>query len=532
MVTAKSGRGLYTVFLNTIGLILFTATANAEALTRYRVVKDQDKYPPGVEISKHYRVLVKLASDRSGWDPVKDYTATYKLWPDYQDPETLPVKHKHTAVHIAQVDANQRIRVKVELHGGDTIKTLRLKPSRYRELFDKQSYGKTWLEFEAEPGELTKHILVEINAPKLDTDVLNDGLMFFFNPVSKVPKGKIMVLPSGVVGADYRHMSKLHSIIIAEDSVYDGLYIPQDTIVNGRIEVRKRGFVVAGRGMVVGSRWPFVKSVPGWRKRYPEWISPDGRTVKALVSDKSKDAADQSFGHFEGVTVVHPYHFCFEGARVNENLKAFGWRFSSDGIHGTIIRGSFTRVNDDANYINYGLIEHSTYWGMVNGAIFQLGWGLRNDNNAEGKAAHSDIVRGEWDNVDDPILTMLGAPEGVAAPTAENLSRNRGVFVGTYRTGAGVVRNKLFEDIRIDAAVNRLFYLGSTTGQVSFENFEFKDIWFEKQPTYEAVENHLHGEKYVKDFVFDNFRVAGKKIEGMEDLKPLDKKNVRDFIFK
>ncbi len=504
-------------------------------LERFAPVASPESYPRGVEISSRYTVLVKSASDSTPWDEAKHRTTTYRLWPDYLDPETLPAKHAETAVHVAQVDANVRVRVRVEIIDGPEIKTLRLKPSRLTELNETKTATARRVEFEVEPYRYTRSVLVEINAPEQDTDALQDGLMFFLNPPSAKPEGNVLELPSGIIDASSPHMDDLNRILITEDSPYDALYIPSNTLVDGRVEVRKPGFKVMGRGMIVGSRWPFVKAVPNWRDRYPEWISPSGKWVRPLLAyDHPDDAPEDQSSMFEGVLVAHPYHFCVGWAYWNENLKTFGWRFSSDGIHGVHKRGSFMRVNDDATYINSGSVEDCVYWHLVNGAILQLGWGLSRDNNRPAHAKRLDVLRGEWDNLPNPGQDRLGSPADAPTPTPRYASHNRGVIVGTFRGGqAFTVRNKHFEDIRVDAQVNRLIYLGSRTELVSYEDFRLKDIWFATDPAYTTeVVNVLRGGRTVNNIIFENVVVGDRRIKSLDDLEPLSAKNLGDIRFR
>lgn len=497
-------------------------------------VAEGQSYPRGVEISERYRVMVMPADRQDQLWSSADATAAYRLWPDYLDPETLPSKHAKTAVHVAQVDSDQRVRVRVEILDGSTIESLRLKPTRLSELAETQQLGTDWVEFEVEPYHFTRSVLVEINAPAHDADALQDGLMFFLNPPSELPEGNVLVLPSGIVDGNSPHLDELNRLLVSPDSEYDALYIPQDTIIDGRVDIRKPGFTVAGRGMIIGSRWPFAKSTPNWRQGYPTWISPDGERVRALLTYRSPSGSDANEARFEGVLVAHPYHFCVGWADYNENLKTFGWRYSSDGIHGTHKRGSFMRVNDDATYISEGSIEDCTYWGMVNGAVFQLGWGLSRDNDRPVHVRRIDVVRGEWDALPNPGQDGLGSPTNILPSNPNQPGANRGVFIGTYRSGGPhTIRNKFFEDVRVDTRVNRLFYFGSRTEEVSYENFVLKDIWFEAPPYYQmGMENVLRGKNHVRGFIFDNFMIGDQKVESLEDLEPLNQRNLEGTVFR
>ena len=517
-------------------LYILSAVVAGAALDLFPMVPatETEPYPRGVEISARYRVMVKPADHGDTAWRSEDATATYRLWPDYLDPETLPAKHAQTAVHVAQVDADERVRVRVEILDGSAIESLRLKPTRLAELAETQRQGSNWVEFEVEPYEVTRTVLIEINAPAHDADALQDGLVFMLNPPSVVPTGNVLQLPSGVINETSPWLDELNRLQIAPDSPYDAVYIPADTIVDGRVDIRKPGFIVAGRGMIIGSRWPFAKSTPNWRDRYPAWISPEGERVRPLLSYKSTAGSDENDAKFEGVLVAHPYHFCVGWADYNENLKTFGWRYSSDGIHGTHKRGSFMRVNDDATYINEGSIEDCTYWGMVNGAVFQLGWGLSRDNDTPVHVRRIDVVRGEWDALPNPGQDGLGSPTNILPSNPNQPGANRGVFIGTYRSGGPyTIRNKFFEDVRIDARVNRLFYFGSRTEEVSYENFVFKDIWFEAPPYYEmGMENVLRGKDHVRGFIFDNFMIGDQPVESLEDLEPLNQRNVQAAVFR
>jgi hypothetical protein len=522
--------------MRTLSILLLIIAAMQPALAqivRFQPVPGKDAYPRGVALSSRYRVLVKSAGDQEPWAPARHATATYRLWPDYLDPETLPAKHKDTAVHVAQIDSEARVRVRVELIDGSSIERLALKPSRLSEMSASETHGSNWVEFEIDPYRVTRTVLVEINAPERDTDALHEGLLFFLNPLSTMPAGNVLVLPSGVIDEQSPHLDDLNRLLIDANSPYDALYIPHDTLIDGRVDIRKAGFVVAGRGMIVGSRWPFVKAVPGWRERYPDWISPDGEWVRPLLSYIHPHETEDTTSRFEGVLVAHPYHFCVGWAHWNENLKTFGWRFSSDGIHGTHKRGSFMRVNDDATYVDQGTIEDCVYWGMVNGAVFQLGWGLNRDNDRPVTVRRVDVVRGEWENMREPGIDRIGAPVDAPAADFNTISANRGVFAGTYRSGrAFTVRNKHFEDVRVDAQVNRLFYFGSRTEEVSYENFVLKDIWFAKEPSYEHVKNVLRSKRPLRGFVFENVVVGDRKIENLGDLKPLDQRNIEAIEFR
>ncbi|MCG8502903.1 MAG: hypothetical protein MJB12_21150 [Firmicutes bacterium] len=480
----------------------------AQGLIRFSVVEPQSKYPRGLKVSERYRVLVKPVSDNTPWDTSAHLTATYDAWPDYRDPEHTPRAYVDNHVHIAQVDASERVRVRVELIDESVIDTIKLKPSRYTEMRSTQENGQNWVEFEIDASVFTKHVLVEINAP--EQGPYSDGLVIFVNPISKMPKGNVLVLPSGIVDSSHPAMNDINAIIIEEDSPYDAMYIPQDTIVDGRIQVIKKGFKIAGRGMVIGSRWKWGRRAEDWREgNYDREISPDGSILKPIVKGSENMEV-------EGITTIHPYHFNYEGAISYTNAKAFGWRFTSDAFHGTIIRGCFARVNDDSTYCNKGVIEHCTIWAMQNGSPFQLGWG-QNAANAGGgtRVTACNIVRGDW----------------------RTNNANNAVF--SSRLGCnGDLKDVRFEDIRVDGTVSRFISYAMAKHTGKLENFVFKNIWFENAPTYKSFEDGSHITNFlqcgggIEGFVFDNVVIGGKKIRSIDDLEPLEQKNIGKITFK
>ncbi|QCT01545.1 hypothetical protein E6C60_0824 [Paenibacillus algicola] len=464
-------------------------------LQRFKTVQPTLHYPRGIEVSPRYRVMVKPAGDKTPWNKAANGTAAYKAWPDYVDPETIPAAYKDNSVHLSQIDTKTRVRIRVELIDGGTIETLKVNPSRYSEVQATLTSGKDWLEFEVNPSDLTKHILVEINAP--ESGPYSEGLMLFVNPLSQIPSGNVLILPPGVIGSRHPAMNELNAIVIDENSPYDALYIPHNTIVDGRIEVRKEGFTIAGRGMVVGSRWAWPKSKPDWAQNYPSDISPDGSVIKGII--------DMNGGQAEGIATIHPYHFNYEGADSYSNLKAFGWRFSSDGFHGDIVRGSFARVNDDANYFNHGLIERNSYWGMQNGALFQLGWGQAAADGGGGtRISEINVLRGEW---------MSDGGD----------RQNNGLFSGVLRNTTGDLEDIVFDDIRVDGSLFRLIAFDMDTHSGTLRNFTFRNIWIEKPFTYPSgVINMIKVGGGIEDFVFENLTVGGQHLTSLEQLNPMD----------
>ena len=509
------------IFVGSLGLRVEAVEMNntKKTINRFKVVSGGTEMPRGISQSGMYQVLIKDKTSTANWNGTTDKTATYRIWPDYLDSNTVPAPHKDAPVHFAQVDTNTSIKVRVNIINSTNINTVRILPSNaiIKNSLNINKKNK-YIEFDVDPFYVTKHILVEMNAPKNKGQVLKDGLMIFVNPISKVPTGKnVLKLGTGIINSSDVVMDKNNRILITKDSPYDTLYIPSNTIVDGRIEIQKSNFKVMGRGMVVGSRWKWPKSNPDWDKpnKYP--ITPDGKVVKPIVSGVGTNIS------FEGITTIHPYHFNFGGAKTNTNLKAFGWRHSSDGIHGDIIKGCFTRVNDDANYFDKGEIANNTYWGMNNGAIFQLGWGPAAASKEAGGTTikNCDVVRCEW--------TQDGGAQ-----------QNNGIFSGILNDCNSkefkdrVIQNIKFENIDVYGDIFRVMGFSTLGFSGTLKNFEFKNIRFEKEPYYpNTVKNYLQSGGNITGFKFDNFTLGGKKITSFDDLKPIQKNDkVTGTVFK
>lgn len=475
---------------------------------RYAHAPNPGAYPDGLDKSTRYRVMVKLASDGSGWNAGTHSTAVYDAWPDY---DHVPGDLVNNHVHIAQFDTTARVRVRVEVLQG-SLDSVVLKPQRYGMQATQQT-GNDWVEFELDPSDLTRHVLVELNDPE-GSKLLDHGLMIFSNPPAQIPAGNVMVLPSGVVNESSPFVDSHDRIYIPPNSPYDAIYIPEDTIVDGRIHVDKVGFTVAGRGMVVGSRWEWAKSDPNWTNHYP--ITPDGERVKGLVESDKADTV------FDGVMTVHPYHFNFVGGDLTQNVKAFGWRHSSDGIHGVdIVRGVFTRVNDDHIYFPSRVIEDSTFWGLTNGSIFQGGWGGPGSNGGSRQGGHArrcNVVRGEWNG------------DGGAR-------QNNGIF-GSVDLSDSDVSDFDFTDIIVEGKQCRMlnFAMACSGGCNSgvWKDITFKDISFEHAlecPNGGSLDNFFATDGSLQTIRFENVRIDSQLVDGWNDLEPLQKKNVSGVVF-
>ena len=108
------------------------------------------------------------------------------------------------------------------------------------------------------------------------------------------------------------------------------------------------------------------------------------------------------------------------------------------------------------------------------------------------------------------------------------------MIAGTYRDAenSGVVSNKYFDDIRVDAQINSLFYLGSRSEKVSYSDIVISNVWLAKKPAFIGAKNVLSGEKFIRNIVFENIVIEGKKVTQLNQLEPLVQKNVESVLIK
>ena len=144
----------------------------------------------------------------------------------------------------------------------------------------------------------------------------------------------------------------------------------------------------------------------------------------------------------EGITTVDAPRFNIRALGTHttiHNVKTMSWWFSTDGLvagHASIIEDSFTKVNDDSIKLHWGdlVVRRNVLWQLENGGTFNLSWNIADD-------VHTFYI---YDN--DVIHTEHYLFD------AQAIFRSR-------HAGPGHLHRYLFENIRIENATFRLFYL-------------------------------------------------------------------------
>lgn len=319
----------------------------------------------------------------------------------------------------------------------------------------------------------SKKLAIEINGDK-------ENVLFLFAdpPEENLPTEKERGL--------WRYGMGVHDIGILEvpDSVKH-IHISGGAWVNGAFINRNRasGFKVTGRGVLSTSELPNLARI----------IDLQGSGINAYV---------------EGVTLCCDNS---RGVEINQNYstmrncKFFAWKDKTDGVdcgQHAVIDDCFFRLGGDAlKLYNKNLIaQNCVFWQNETGASFQLSWNRAKDMG-NFRVTDCDVVCSEriTDSDDAAIFSSVHGGKG-------NLS------------------NYLFQDIRIEGDVYRLFKLTIRTniyveepGYGTINNIHFKNISLEGKS---LMANEIWGynqEHKINNVIFENLNIAGEKIENEKD---------------
>ncbi len=144
----------------------------------------------------------------------------------------------------------------------------------------------------------------------------------------------------------------------------------------------------------------------------------------------------------EGITTVDAPRFNIRALATHttiHNVKTMSWWYSTDGLvagHASIIEDSFTKVNDDSIKLHWGdlVVRRNVLWQLENGGTFNLSWNIADDVHTF-HIYDNDVIHAEHYLFD-----------------AQAIFRSR-------HAGSGHLHRYLFENIRIENASFRLFYL-------------------------------------------------------------------------
>jgi hypothetical protein len=225
----------------------------------------------------------------------------------------------------------------------------------------------------------------------------------------------------------------------------------------------------------------------------------------------------------EGITIIDSPNFCISLRGSNHtvrNVKMIGWYFNTDGVstgYNGLVEECFFKLNDDALklYFSKMIVRDCVIWQMENGAPFQISWNMPSDNS-HFHVSNIDVIRIEhkWNN------------------------RNEAVF-DSIHGGRGHMSDYLFEDIRIENADWRLFYItidknefaDSSRGMGRISNLTFKNITVDGPMKKPNTIKGWDSNHRVSNVLFENVMVNGKYItnaeEGNFEIDPQTTDNIR-----
>jgi hypothetical protein len=284
------------------------------------------------------------------------------------------------------------------------------------------------------------------------------------------------------------------------------VYLAGGAYVKGRFKANNvQDVTVRGRGVLSGEDYPHGKTYDD------NLIYIQGqKTTRVLI---------------EGLTLVNSplYNILINGPRNTvRNVKMISWWFSTDGAyvedHG-LIEDCFVKVNDDAFklYESNTVVRDCVIWQLENGAPFQISWNMPTDNSGF-HVKNIDIIRMEHRS-DQINLAAVDAVHG----------------------GNGHMSNYLFEDIRIENANWRLFYItlakhefadrANEMGQIS--DLTFRNITatgsFQRKNTIKGWD----ADHKVFNVTFENLKVNGKYVRNADEGNfEIDPETTDNIVFK
>jgi hypothetical protein len=206
----------------------------------------------------------------------------------------------------------------------------------------------------------------------------------------------------------------------------------------------------------------------------------------------------------EGIT-------CVDGPRFNvrvlgqhvtlRNLKIMSWWYSTDGVvagNAALIEDNFIKVNDDSIKLHWGdtVVRRNVIWQLENGAPFNISWNIH-QNVANFHVYDNDVIRAEHYSL---------------APQAIFRSRH---------AGSGHMQRYLFENIRVEDADWRLFYIilennkwyDPKQGYGQISDIVFRNIITERTFRNPNVIQGIDVEHRVSNISFQDIQVAGRCID-------------------
>ena len=319
--------------------------------------------------------------------------------------------------------------------------------------------GNLSVEFEPDIHNPIEHpMLVFANPPEVDVPDPADPDVLYLGP-------GVHDLGAGVP------IESGKTIYIAGGAWVNGAFVAAGPVEN--VTIKGRG-VISGLFMDTGNQ-DDNKDVPGI-------IDIPYRASKNLL--------------IEGITTVDAPRFNIRALASNttiHNVKTMSWWFSTDGLvagNASVIEDSFTKVNDDSIKLHWGdlVVRRNVLWQLENGGTFNLSWNIADDVHTF-HVYDNDVIHAEHYDFD-----------------AQAIFRSR-------HAGPGHLHRYLFEDIRVENATFRLFYL-------VLEN----NKWFDPELGYGEISQLIFRNIHA-DNVFQNPNVV-RGIDPSHDVHDISLQNV------
>jgi hypothetical protein len=265
--------------------------------------------------------------------------------------------------------------------------------------------GNLSVEFEPEIHNPVPHpMLVFANPPEVDVPFPGDPNVRYFGP-------GVHTLGAG------QPITSGQTIYVAGGAFVSGAFIAAGPVTD--VTIKGRG-IISGLFMDTGNQ-ELNKNQPG------------------MI-----DIADQASSNVlvEGVTFVDAPRFNVRAlARYTtiHNVKTMSWWYSTDGMVGgnkSLLENNFVKSNDDSIKLFWGdtTARGNTIWQLENGAPFMISWNIH-ENSQTFHVHDNDVIHAEHYQIE-----------------------KSGIFRSLH-AGSGTLSRYLFDDIRIENATWRLFYL-------------------------------------------------------------------------
>lgn len=229
------------------------------------------------------------------------------------------------------------------------------------------------------------------------------------------------------------------------------------------------------------------------------------------------DIADQASTNVlvEGIAFVDAPRFNVRALAQKttiHNVKVMSWWFSTDGVvagNTSLIEDNFIKTNDDSVKLHWGdnVVRRNVIWQLENGGSFNISWNIHEDTDTF-HVYDNDVIH------------------------AEHYQFAKQAIFRSRHAGSGTLSRYLFEDIRIENATWRLFYLvlednkwyDPAQGYGEIDQVIFRNIHAHTNYQHPNVLQGIDGFHKVRNVNFQNVWANGtcfaSKSGGNFDLEP------------